>query len=96
MSSAAPHGLWQQFLFWRRVFFDPRTPTFAKALVIFGLVYGISPLDFIPDFIPLLGQLDDLGVIAMVIMTFLRMTTHIRNDPRKRSSFETTGKVVHK
>jgi uncharacterized membrane protein YkvA (DUF1232 family) len=38
-----------------------------KAVVVAGLIYFISPIDVIPDFIPVVGYLDDLGVILAVI-----------------------------
>lgn len=41
---------------------DPRTPWYAKALVFFVLAHTFSPIDLIPDFIPVLGYLDDLIV----------------------------------
>lgn len=39
---------------------DPRTPWFAKALIFFVVAHTFSPIDLIPDFIPVLGYLDDL------------------------------------
>ena len=39
---------------------DPRTPWYAKALVFFVVAHTFSPIDLIPDFIPVLGVLDDL------------------------------------
>tara|TARA_B100000446_G_scaffold175280_1_gene185856 strand:+ start:7833 stop:8021 length:189 start_codon:yes stop_codon:yes gene_type:complete len=39
---------------------DPRTPVAAKCLVVIVVAYAISPVDLIPDFIPILGYLDDL------------------------------------
>jgi uncharacterized membrane protein YkvA (DUF1232 family) len=39
---------------------DPRTPWYAKALVFFVVAHTLSPIDLIPDFIPVLGYLDDL------------------------------------
>ena len=39
---------------------DPRTPWYAKALVFFVVAHTFSPIDLIPDFIPILGYLDDL------------------------------------
>src|SRR5215216_5990569 len=39
---------------------DPRTPWYAKALVFFVVAHTFSPIDLIPDFIPVLGYLDDL------------------------------------
>ncbi len=39
---------------------DPRTPWYAKALILFVVAHTFSPIDLIPDFIPVLGYLDDL------------------------------------
>ena len=52
---------------------DPRTPWYAKALVVLVAGYALSPIDLIPDFIPVIGYLDDailvpLGVLAVVKM----------------------------
>jgi uncharacterized membrane protein YkvA (DUF1232 family) len=51
---------------------DPRVPWFAKALAIAVAAYALSPLDLIPDFVPVLGYLDDLIIvpagIALAIM----------------------------
>ncbi len=38
---------------------DPRTPWYAKALALFVAGYALSPIDLIPDFIPILGYTDD-------------------------------------
>ena len=88
----ASRGFLHELNLLRLAFFDKRTPGFAKALIIFGAVYGISPLDFIPDLLPLLGQLDDVGIIAAVIVAFVRMSRTVRNDLRKRSAVETTAR----
>ena len=39
---------------------DPRTPWYAKTLIFFVVAHTFSPIDLIPDFIPVLGYLDDL------------------------------------
>ncbi|MGI8589223.1 MAG: YkvA family protein [Chloroflexia bacterium] len=49
-----------------RLLQDDRVPTVLKVVIpLVVAVYFISPLDLIPDFIPVLGQLDDLGVILL-------------------------------
>jgi uncharacterized membrane protein YkvA (DUF1232 family) len=68
-------------LLWQ-AFFDPRVPFVAKALLVGGLVYGISPLDVVPDFIPILGQLDDVGVLVAVFLFFYRATAKLRAEKR--------------
>jgi uncharacterized membrane protein YkvA (DUF1232 family) len=42
---------------------DPRTPWYAKALGICIVAYALSPIDLIPDFIPILGYLDDILIV---------------------------------
>ncbi|GGK14258.1 hypothetical protein GCM10008955_04570 [Deinococcus malanensis] len=42
---------------------DPQTPWPARALALLVLAYALSPIDLIPDFIPLLGLLDDLLLV---------------------------------
>lgn len=43
---------------------DPRTPWYARALALAVVGYALSPIDLIPDFVPVLGALDDLLIIA--------------------------------
>jgi len=52
---------------------DPRTPWYAKALVFFVVAHTLSPIDLIPDFIPVLGYLDDLVLVPLGITLVLRM-----------------------
>ena len=46
---------------------DPRTPWYAKLLVAGIVAYAVSPIDLIPDFVPVLGYLDDLIMIPAAI-----------------------------
>jgi uncharacterized membrane protein YkvA (DUF1232 family) len=52
---------------------DPRTPWHAKAVAIAVAAYAISPIDLIPDFIPILGYLDDLIILPLGIMLAVRL-----------------------
>jgi uncharacterized membrane protein YkvA (DUF1232 family) len=47
---------------------DPRTPKAAKLLLRFAFAYLLSPLDLIPDAIPVLGTIDDLVVIPALLL----------------------------
>jgi uncharacterized membrane protein YkvA (DUF1232 family) len=58
-----------------RLFKDPRVPLAEKALLIGVIVYVVSPLDFIPDVIPFIGQVDDLYLIALAILRLLTRTS---------------------
>ncbi len=44
---------------------DPRVPWYAKALAIGVAAYALSPIDLIPDFIPVIGYLDDLIIVPL-------------------------------
>ena len=46
---------------------DPFVSWHRKAIVVMGLIYFISPIDTIPDIAPLIGYLDDLGVVTAII-----------------------------
>jgi uncharacterized membrane protein YkvA (DUF1232 family) len=46
---------------------DPRIPWYAKAIIVLTVVYALSPIDLIPDFIPFFGYLDDLIIIPLGI-----------------------------
>ena len=52
---------------------DPRVPWYAKALAAFVVAYALSPFDLIPDFIPVVGLLDDLVVVPLGILAARRM-----------------------
>ena len=52
---------------------NPRVPWYAKAFMIAILAYALSPIDLIPDFIPILGQLDDLVLVPAGIALLLRI-----------------------
>lgn len=52
---------------------DPRTPWAAKLLLAIVLAYAASPIDLIPDFVPVLGYLDDLLLLPLGIWLALRM-----------------------
>jgi len=52
---------------------DPRTPWYAKALIFFVVAHTFSPIDLIPDFIPILGYLDDLIITPLGIALAVRL-----------------------
>jgi uncharacterized membrane protein YkvA (DUF1232 family) len=57
-----------------RMLRDSRVPLAEKAMVVGTIAYVISPLDFIPDFIPFVGQVDDLYLVALVLLRLLTRT----------------------
>ena len=52
---------------------DPRTPLLARVVAGLVVAYALSPIDLIPDFIPVLGYLDDLILVPLGIMLALRL-----------------------
>jgi len=52
---------------------DHRVPWFARAFALLVVGYAFSPIDLVPDFIPILGHLDDLLLVPLGIMLALRM-----------------------
>ena len=52
---------------------DPRTPWHARALAAFVVAHTVSPIDLIPDFIPVIGYLDDLVITPLGLYLALRM-----------------------
>ncbi len=54
-----------------RLLKDARVPAAEKALFAAAIVYVISPLDFIPDVFPFIGQVDDLYVVALVLLRLI-------------------------
>jgi uncharacterized membrane protein YkvA (DUF1232 family) len=56
----------------KRLLADPRVPRYRKALLVLLLGYLAFPIDLIPDFIPVVGQLDDVIISAVVLRIVLR------------------------
>lgn len=54
-------------------YLDPRTPGYARVFALLVAAYAFSPIDLIPDFIPILGYLDDLLIIPAGIWLALKM-----------------------
>ena len=66
---------------------DPRTPWHAKAIIACVVAYALSPIDLIPDFIPVLGYLDDLLLLPMGIYLALKLIpAEVLIDARRRAA----------
>src|SRR6476660_8787566 len=52
---------------------DPRVPWYAKALALCVAGYALSPIDLIPDFIPVIGYLDDLIIVPLGIVAVVKL-----------------------
>jgi uncharacterized membrane protein YkvA (DUF1232 family) len=58
-----------------RLLKDSRVPLAEKALLVGTIVYVVSPLDFIPDVIPFIGEVDDLYLVALSLLRLLSRTS---------------------
>jgi uncharacterized membrane protein YkvA (DUF1232 family) len=54
-----------------RLLREPAVPRLVKALTLLPLAYVVFPLDVLPDVVPLLGQLDDIGVVLAAVEAFI-------------------------
>ena len=73
-----------------RLMVDPRVPAKERLLVAGAIVYAFMPLDFIPDMIPFVGQVDDAYLIALTLLRLMTVT-----DPRVvREHWRGGGDVV--
>jgi uncharacterized membrane protein YkvA (DUF1232 family) len=69
---------------------DSRTPWYGKVLAAIVVAYALSPVDLIPDFIPILGYVDDLILLPLGIILVLRMIPPVvLEDCRKQAEVAT-------
>jgi len=76
---------------------DARVPWYAKALAAFIAAYALSPIDLIPDFIPVIGYLDDLIILPLGIALVIRMIPEsVMDDLRKQADevIERPGSIL--
>ena len=72
---------------------DPRTPLYARLPAIFSLIYLISPIDLIPDFIPFAGYLDDLIIVPLLLHFSFRMLPADVREASRLKSIRYAGRV---
>ncbi len=70
-------ALWLYYAYQR-----PETPMWAKTTIVAALGYFISPIDAIPDFIPIVGYIDDLGVLTAAVAS---VAVYIDKDVKKKA-----------
>jgi len=63
----------QEVVFYRALHAHPQTPWLAKGLLWLALAYLVLPFDLIPDFIPVIGQLDELVIIPLLLYLALKL-----------------------
>lgn len=66
---------------------DPRTPWLVRLLALLMAAYALSPIDLIPDFIPILGYLDDLIIVPLGLVLVLRLVPpQVKQSAREQAS----------
>jgi uncharacterized membrane protein YkvA (DUF1232 family) len=66
---------------------DPRTPWLVRWLALLVAAYALSPIDLIPDFIPILGYLDDLVIVPLGLVLVLRLIpSEVKHSARAQAS----------
>jgi len=66
-------SIWQEIRVYQLVRQHPRTPKLAKVLIGLAIGYALSPIDLIPDFIPVIGHLDDALIVPALIFIARRL-----------------------
>ena len=66
-------SLKQELTVYQLVYKDPRTPTLAKMLLGLAIGYALLPFDLIPDFIPVIGHVDDLIIVPGLVLLALKL-----------------------
>ena len=65
---------------------DKKTPWYAKLIAALTVAYALSPIDFIPDFIPVLGYLDDLIILPLLVaLTIKFIPNDVFDEYRKQA-----------
>ncbi len=77
---------------------DPRTPWYAKVFTALVVGYAFSPIDLIPDFIPVLGYLDDLVIVPLGAFVAMKMIpADVMEESRGKAKVKVAeGKPVNK
>lgn len=73
---------------------DPRTPLVVRLLALGIAAYALSPIDLIPDFIPVLGYLDDLIIVPLGVALVIRLTPPAVAEAAKLKAAEAATKPV--
>ncbi|WKB52190.1 YkvA family protein [Eleftheria terrae] len=76
-----------------KLFQHPETPRLAKCVAVAVLAYAVSPIDLIPDFIPVLGQLDDLVLLPLGVALAVKLTPRPLWEARLREAEATRSKL---
>ncbi len=77
----------RELAYYRALFTHPRTPRVSRWLLGGAVAYLVSPVDIIPDFIPILGQLDDLLIVpGMIYAALAFIPASVKAECRKKTA----------
>jgi uncharacterized membrane protein YkvA (DUF1232 family) len=73
---------------------DPRTPWYAQILILLIVAYALSPIDLIPDFVPVLGYFDDLLIVPAGIALAMRLIPlDVLEESRKKAGSQSPPRI---
>jgi uncharacterized membrane protein YkvA (DUF1232 family) len=82
----------RELCYYRALLTHPGTPWISRALLGAAIAYFVSPIDLIPDFIPILGQLDDLLIVTGLIRTALAfIPADVKTECRDQTALRIAG-----
>lgn len=82
---ATGRELKKKLALYRLVLKDPRTPRLPKVLLWLAIGYTLLPFDLIPDFLPIIGHIDDVIIVPLLIVLALRLIpVEVIEDCRKK------------
>lgn len=82
---ATGRELKKKLALYRLVLKDPRTPRLPKILLWLAIGYTLLPFDLIPDFLPVIGHIDDVIIVPLLIVLALRLIPkEVIEDCRKK------------
>jgi uncharacterized membrane protein YkvA (DUF1232 family) len=71
---------------------DPRVPLYVKILMLLIVAYALSPVDIVPDFIPLLGYIDDLVILPLgIYLVFKLIPEEVKSEYREKAEVQLPG-----
>ena len=74
-------SMWQHLRLVAKMFVSRDVPLFLKLIPVAAAIYILSPLDFVPDVIPVMGQLDDIGILLLGMKMFIDLSPkHVVDD----------------
>lgn len=88
--------MWAEIKLVWQLLADGRVPIYLKIIPVLVGLYLLSPIDLIPGFLPIIGQLDDFGLLLVGLSTFIRLTPAEVIEEYLPAEVELEGKTTKK